>query len=61
MSLPTVLQGNMRLPVICSPLFIISNPDLVRRMQENLPLAAADEATFYAGGEKGYTDYPVAG
>lgn len=29
MSLPSVLQGNLRLPVICSPLFIISNPDLV--------------------------------
>ena len=29
MSLPTVLQGNLSLPVICSPLFIISNPDLV--------------------------------
>ena len=29
MSLPAVLQGNLSLPVICSPLFIISNPDLV--------------------------------
>ena len=38
----------------------IANPDLVRRMKEKLPLAKADEATFYAGGEKGYTDYPVA-
>ncbi|MFQ5508984.1 MAG: alkene reductase [Leptospirillia bacterium] len=39
----------------------ISNPDLVRRLQEGLPLAEADEATFYAGGETGYTDYPEAG
>ena len=29
MSLPAVLQGNLSLPGICSPLFIISNPDLV--------------------------------
>src|SRR5699024_6433400 len=36
----------------------ISNPDLVRRWQEELPVTAPDEATFYTGGEKGYTDYP---
>ncbi|MCT1369714.1 alkene reductase [Corynebacterium mucifaciens] len=36
----------------------ISNPDLVRRWKEGLPVAAPDESTFYAGGEKGYTDYP---
>lgn len=29
MSLPAVLQNSLTLPVICSPLFIISNPDLV--------------------------------
>lgn len=29
MGLPTILQNSLRLPVICSPLFIISNPDLV--------------------------------
>ena len=28
MSLPAILQG-LALPMICSPLFIISNPDLV--------------------------------
>ncbi|WP_308076714.1 hypothetical protein [Streptomyces hydrogenans] len=36
----------------------IANPDLVRRYRENLPLAAADPATYYGGGETGYTDYP---
>ncbi len=36
----------------------ISNPDLVRRWQEGLPVTAPDESTFYTGGEKGYTDYP---
>ena len=29
MSLPTTLEGRLVLPLICSPLFIISNPDLV--------------------------------
>lgn len=29
MSLPAVLQGRLSIPVIASPLFIISNPDLV--------------------------------
>jgi N-ethylmaleimide reductase len=36
----------------------LANPDLVRRYRENLPLTAADQSTFYAGGETGYTDYP---
>ena len=35
----------------------ISNPDLVCRLENNLPLSSPDTATFYAGGEKGYTDY----
>lgn len=36
----------------------IANPDLVRRLGENAPLNAWDTTTFYAGGEKGYIDYP---
>jgi len=36
----------------------IANPDLDRRLAENAPLNAPDPATFYVGGEKGYTDYP---
>ena len=36
----------------------ISNPDLVKRFQENAPLADWDQATFYTPGKKGYTDYP---
>jgi len=35
----------------------LANPDLVRRYRENLPLNEADRATFYQGGEAGYTDY----
>jgi len=37
----------------------IANPDLVRRLREGAPLNTPDRATFYGGGAKGYTDYPV--
>lgn len=36
----------------------ISNPDLVYRMKNNLPLNPYDKDTFYHGGKKGYVDYP---
>ncbi|SNS40530.1 N-ethylmaleimide reductase [Tardiphaga sp. OK246] len=39
----------------------ISNPDLVERLKTGAPLNDADKATFYGGGAKGYTDYPVLG
>jgi N-ethylmaleimide reductase len=39
----------------------ISNPDLPRRLREGLPLTPYNRATFYGGGEAGYTDYPVYG
>jgi 2,4-dienoyl-CoA reductase-like NADH-dependent reductase (Old Yellow Enzyme family) len=39
----------------------LANPDLVRRLKEGAPLNAWDVATFYTGGEKGYTDYPALG
>jgi 2,4-dienoyl-CoA reductase-like NADH-dependent reductase (Old Yellow Enzyme family) len=37
----------------------IANPDLVRRFRDKAPLNPWDTATFYAGGERGYTDYPA--
>jgi len=37
----------------------IANPDLVARLRRNAPLNVADNATFYGGGAKGYTDYPA--
>jgi 2,4-dienoyl-CoA reductase-like NADH-dependent reductase (Old Yellow Enzyme family) len=37
----------------------IANPDLVRRFREKAPLNPWDTATFYSGGERGYTDYPA--
>lgn len=35
----------------------ISNPDLVKRMKVNAPLADPDFSTFYTPEAKGYTDY----
>lgn len=40
--------------------YYISNPDLVERLQKDIPLAAFNTETFYFGGPKGYTDYPKA-
>jgi N-ethylmaleimide reductase len=39
----------------------IANPDLVERLKSGAPLNTPDKATFYGGGAKGYTDYPVLG
>ncbi len=36
-----------------------SNPDLVRRIREQLPLGDYDRDTFYTFDAKGYTDYPA--
>lgn len=38
----------------------LSNPDLVRRYRDGLPLNKADQSTFYGGDATGYTDYPFA-
>ena len=35
------------------------NPDLPARIKAKAPLNAPDSNTFYAGGAKGYTDYPT--
>jgi N-ethylmaleimide reductase len=37
----------------------IANPDLVERLKADAPLNTPDQATFYGGREKGYTDYPT--
>jgi 2,4-dienoyl-CoA reductase-like NADH-dependent reductase (Old Yellow Enzyme family) len=37
----------------------VANPDLPRRLELNAPLNEADASTFYTGGSKGYTDYPI--
>jgi len=37
----------------------ISNPDLVRRLRDDAPLAPLVRETLYGGGAEGYTDYPA--
>jgi len=37
----------------------LANPDLVERFRRGAPLNEPIEATFYGGGEEGYTDYPT--
>jgi len=37
----------------------IANPDLVERLRTGLPLAPADEATYFEGGDNGYLTYPA--
>ena len=37
----------------------LANPDLVERMRADAALNAANMATFYTPGPKGYTDYPA--
>ena len=38
----------------------IATPDLPRRFRDGLKLNDVDFSTFYVGGAKGYTDYPLA-
>ena len=52
----TVQDGKAELIAFGVP--FISNPDLVERFKHGYPLNQADQNTFYAGGEKGYIDYP---
>lgn len=37
----------------------LANPDLPERFERNAPLNPEDISTFYAGEDKGYTDYPA--
>lgn len=37
----------------------LANPDLPERFRRGAGLNSPDQATFYAGGAKGYIDYPV--
>ena len=50
-------RGHADLIAIGKP--FISNPDLVERLRRGAPLTKWDTASFYAGGERGYTDYPT--
>jgi N-ethylmaleimide reductase len=38
---------------------ILANPDFIERLKADAPLNEGDRNTFYAGGAKGYIDYPT--
>jgi N-ethylmaleimide reductase len=44
--------------LVCYGTLFLANPDLPERFRKNAPLNAPNPATYYSGGEKGYTDYP---
>jgi N-ethylmaleimide reductase len=37
----------------------LANPDLPKRYRLKAPLNVPDQATFYGGEDKGFTDYPA--
>lgn len=39
--------------------FVLSTPDFAARLKSGAAMNPADKATFYGGGARGYTDYPV--
>ena len=57
MAADTIAHGDADAVAFGRP--FISNPDLVRRLREDAPLAPMDSATMYGGGATGYTDYPT--
>jgi N-ethylmaleimide reductase len=52
-----VVRGEADLVAFGVP--FLANPDLPARYRDNAALNAPDQATFYAGEEKGYVDYPA--
>lgn len=56
MAIDAVAGGTADLVAFGKP--FVSNPDLVRRLRDDLPLATPHRETWYGGGEAGYTDYP---
>jgi len=57
MALAAVASGAADLVAFGKP--YIGNPDLVRRLRDDLPLAALNPKTLYGGSAAGYTDYPA--
>ena len=38
--------------------YFISNPDVVKRIENGWSLTPYDRSTFYTAGDEGYIDYP---
>jgi N-ethylmaleimide reductase len=59
MALDIIASGEADLVAFGRP--FIANPDLVRRLKDDLALAELDPATTYGKGAAGYTSYPALG
>ncbi|MGK9236989.1 alkene reductase [Inquilinus limosus] len=57
MAIEAVESGRADLVAFGRP--FIANPDLVDRLRLDAPLNTPDQATFYGGDARGYTDYPT--
>ena len=57
MAIEAIASGAADLVAFGRP--FIGNPDLVRRLRDDAPLAALNRDTLYGGGAAGYTDYPA--
>jgi N-ethylmaleimide reductase len=53
-----LLSGGGADAIVYGKLFL-ANPDLPERFRRDAPLNKPDQSTFYAQGERGYTDYPT--
>jgi N-ethylmaleimide reductase len=53
-----LLSGGGADAIVYGKLFL-ANPDLPERFKRDAPLNKPDQSTFYARGERGYTDYPT--
>lgn len=55
LALQAVASGQADLVAFGRP--FIGNPDLGRRLRDDLPWSSSDRKTYYGGGAAGYTDY----
>jgi N-ethylmaleimide reductase len=55
-----VLAACLQADLIAFDRRFLANPDLVRRMNEGIPLADFNPDALFGGNEKGYTDFPSA-
>ena len=57
-AVPLVLRGSEAVDTWAPSALPEPTPDLVSRLQHELPLTTPDMSTFYTPGAKGYSDYP---
>jgi N-ethylmaleimide reductase len=57
----TAAVANGEVDLVAFGVLFLANPDLPERFRRGAPLNDPDPATFYGGGEQGYTSYPSLG